>query len=151
MSDFGDRLLAGIRAGILRRDYARCLKRLRRAAAGRKLRVVFYVSELAKWKGESLFRALEGSERFEPVIAVMNLTRQAGDPPDAQRRSLDEKLRFFRDCGRAVIGLLAQPTDALAGALVGALLAALVLVAWARSGIYLEYSFLAQTVAAVIG
>lgn len=49
---------------------------------------------------------------------------------------------------KLVNGLLAQPTDALAGALVGALLAALVLVAWARSGIYLEYSFLAQTIAA---
>ena len=103
MSDFGDRLLAGVRARILRRAYARCLKGLRRAATGRKLRVVFYVSELAKWKGDSLFRALKGSRRFEPVIAVMNLTRQAGDPPDAQRRSLDEKLRFFRDRGRAVI------------------------------------------------
>lgn len=72
-------------------------------AAGRKLRVVFYVSELAKWKGDSLFRALERSARFEPVIAVMNLTRQADDSPDAQRRSLDEKLRFFRDRGRTVI------------------------------------------------
>ena len=48
---------------------------------------------------------------------------------------------------KLVNGLLAQPTDALAGALVGLVLAALLLVAWARAGVYLEYSFLAQALA----
>ena len=51
---------------------------------------------------------------------------------------------------KLVNGLLAQPTDALAGALVGLALAALLLVAWAHAGVYLEYSFLAQTLASCL-
>ena len=51
---------------------------------------------------------------------------------------------------KLVNGLLAQPTDALAGALVGLALAALLLVAWAHAGVNLEYSFLAQTLASCL-
>ena len=47
--------------------------------------------------------------------------------------------------------LLAQPSDALLGCLLGVLLAALVLLAWARSGAYLEYSVLAPGLAGHVG
>ena len=47
--------------------------------------------------------------------------------------------------------LLAQPSDALLGCLLGVILAALVLLAWARSGAYLEYSVLAQGLAGYVG
>lgn len=50
---------------------------------------------------------------------------------------------------KTVNGLLAQPSDALFGFLTGALTAALVVFAWAYSGIYLEYSNLASYVAEV--
>ena len=52
---------------------------------------------------------------------------------------------------KLVNGLLAQPTDALLGAAIGALLGGLLLVAWAYSGIYLEYSNLAREVATYVG
>ena len=48
---------------------------------------------------------------------------------------------------RLVNGLLAQPSDALFGCLVGLAIAAAVLVGWAWSGLYLDYSNLARTVA----
>lgn len=48
---------------------------------------------------------------------------------------------------KAVNGLLAQPSDALFGFLTGVFSAALVVLAWAYSGIYLEYSNLASYVA----
>ena len=52
---------------------------------------------------------------------------------------------------KLVNGLLAQPTDALLGAAIGAGLGVLLLVAWAYSGMYLEYSNLAREVAAYVG
>ena len=52
---------------------------------------------------------------------------------------------------KLVNGLLAQPTDALLGAAIGALLGGFLLVAWAYSGMYLEYSNLAREVAAYVG
>lgn len=51
---------------------------------------------------------------------------------------------------KLVNGLLAQPSDAIFGFLIGAALGILVLVAWAYSGAYLEYSTLAQEAAAYV-
>lgn len=52
---------------------------------------------------------------------------------------------------KLVNGLLAQPSDALFGLLIGVGCGAAVLVAWACSGLYLEYSNLAKTLAAYVG
>ena len=51
---------------------------------------------------------------------------------------------------KLVNGLLAQPSDAIFGFLVGAALGVLMLVAWAYSGAYHEYSFLAKEAAAYV-
>lgn len=51
---------------------------------------------------------------------------------------------------KLVNGLLAQPSDAIFGGLLGAALAALALVGWAQSGVYLEHSTLARELAAVL-
>lgn len=52
---------------------------------------------------------------------------------------------------KLVNGLLAQPSDAILGALVGAALGATVIIIWAYSGLYPEYSTLVRTVAAYVG
>ena len=51
---------------------------------------------------------------------------------------------------KLVNGLLAQPSDAIFGFLIGAALGALVIVAWAHSGAYLEYSTLAKELSAYV-
>ena len=51
---------------------------------------------------------------------------------------------------KLVNGLLAQPSDAIFGALIGVALGALILVVWAYSGAYLEYSHLAKEAAAYV-
>ena len=51
---------------------------------------------------------------------------------------------------KLVNGLLAQPSDALLGALTGASLGVLLLVGWALSGMYLEYSNLATFAAGLL-
>ena len=51
---------------------------------------------------------------------------------------------------RLVNGLLAQPSDAIFGFLIGAALGVLILVAWAYSGAYLEYSTLAKEASAYV-
>ena len=48
---------------------------------------------------------------------------------------------------KLVNGLLAQPSDALFGMAIGALCGVVVLVAWASSGLYPEYSNLVKAVA----
>lgn len=51
---------------------------------------------------------------------------------------------------KLVNGLLAQPSDAILGFLIGAALGVLVLVAWAHSGLYTEYSHLAKELSAYV-
>ena len=51
---------------------------------------------------------------------------------------------------KLVNGLLAQPSDAIFGFLIGAALGVLILLAWAYSGAFLEYSSLAQQVASYV-
>jgi len=51
---------------------------------------------------------------------------------------------------KLVGGLLAQPSDAVFGLLIGASVGILLLLAWAHSGIYLEYSNLAREAAAYV-
>ena len=51
---------------------------------------------------------------------------------------------------KLVNGLLAQPSDAIFGLLIGTVFGVLILVAWAYSGAYLEYSHLAKEVAAYV-
>ena len=51
---------------------------------------------------------------------------------------------------KLVNGILAQPSDAIFGFLIGASLGVLLLVAWAYSGAYLEYSTLAKEASAYV-
>ena len=51
---------------------------------------------------------------------------------------------------KLVNGLLAQPSDALFGLLAGVAFGVLLLVIWAYSGVYLEYSVLASEVSAYV-
>ena len=51
---------------------------------------------------------------------------------------------------KLVNGLLAQPSDALFGFVVGALIGALIIAVWAKLGICLEYSNLASALSAYL-
>lgn len=51
---------------------------------------------------------------------------------------------------KLVNGLLAQPSDAIFGLLIGAAFGAAALFAWAHSGLYLEYSYLAKELSAYV-
>ena len=51
---------------------------------------------------------------------------------------------------KLVNGLLAQPSDAIFGFLIGAVIGAVALFAWAHSGLYLEYSHLVKELSAYV-
>ena len=108
-----------------------------------------------------LFRGLSGTIAFVLASAVASFVGSFGWTWSA---SLTD-VAWQRGCGvlvatlvafgivracvkRLVHGLLAQPSDALFGMLAGAALGAVVVVAWAWSGLYLEYSRIVQEVSA---
>lgn len=100
-----DRLLLFVRAFLVRLSHRRVLVRIRKAAGRRKLKVVFLVSEIEKWKGQSVYDQLSRSPAFEPLIAVMELTRFANLPIAELKARAEKKLAYFRSRGMSVVDI----------------------------------------------
>lgn len=85
-----------------RRNYPVALERVRgKFRRGEKLNVLFVVTEVAKWKAQSLYDAMEKSGRYRPMICVSK--------PDASRcalgdegRVVEEVRTYFKDKGMHV-------------------------------------------------
>lgn len=95
------RVVATTRA---RFGYRKSLKRLRAAYETRKLRVAFIVSELPKWKGQSVYDLMKESLAYEPFMAVI--------PSGAELECLDssgveravrQKVDYFKDRHMSVV------------------------------------------------
>ena len=110
-----------------------------------------------------LFRGFSGTLAFFIACAAAAVTGAFGWPysasftPVAWMRAAGTLVAVLLAFGivrlivkRLVNGLLAQPTDAIFGFLVGAAFGAAVLIGWAYSGFHLEYSNLATEVAKVL-
>ena len=54
----------------IRRTYAKIVKRIRRYPRDRKIRVLFWVYETAKWKAQSLYDEMKDSSDFEPIMVL---------------------------------------------------------------------------------
>lgn len=55
---------------LCRQKYKRTLHRLRSAPKREKLLVMFLVGEPAKWKCQALYKAMEASELFDPIVGL---------------------------------------------------------------------------------
>ena len=58
----------------MRQNYAKIVNRIRHYPKDRKIRVLFWVYETAKWKAQSLYDEMKASSDFEPII-VLSVTR----------------------------------------------------------------------------
>ena len=64
------KFLFAFRTWRCRLRYAKQLRRIRHKDKGEKIKVLFIVSEIAKWKEQKLYEAMEQSGIFEPVIGL---------------------------------------------------------------------------------
>ena len=58
--------------------YRRLAKAAKRKLRNEKIRVLFIVSEIAKWKEQSLYEAMEQSGEFYPVVGISAWNKQSG-------------------------------------------------------------------------
>ena len=58
----------------IRRNYAKIVQRIRSYPSDRKIRVLFWVYETAKWKAQSLYDEMKASRDFEPIM-VLSVTK----------------------------------------------------------------------------
>lgn len=82
----------------LQKRYFKIANKLRTKS---KIRVLFLVSEISKWKAQSLYDLMEKSERFEPVIAITLLTG-AHLGVDKTRNNAEEMYNYFVQKGMRV-------------------------------------------------
>lgn len=61
--------------------YSRLLNRARAKPRNGKIRVLFIVSEIAKWKEQSVYKAMELDGEFEPIVGLSAWNRQAALTP----------------------------------------------------------------------
>lgn len=94
-----------VRILYLRYRYQRTLKYLRKCYGKRKMKIAFFVSELAKWKGQALYDLMARSTTFEPQIIVYLMTVEKGDSHAEQEIAIAAKVDFFRNKGLSVKSL----------------------------------------------
>ena len=58
--------------------YRRLGQAAKRKPRGEKIRVLFIVSEIAKWKEQSLYEAMEQSGEFYPIVGISAWNKQSG-------------------------------------------------------------------------
>lgn len=58
--------------------YRKLEKLARRKPEGEKIRVLFIVSEIAKWKEQSLYEAMDESSAFFPIVGISAWNKQSG-------------------------------------------------------------------------
>ena len=68
---------------FVRWNYRRALGRIRRRSG--KIRVIFPIHELAKWKLQGVFDIMRASEMFEPIIALSGADTDWASPRDVVR------------------------------------------------------------------
>ena len=81
---------------ILRLLYYIALMKKKRASKIRKIKVGFFVSEIAKWKGQSLYELMEKSDRYVPIILVYPTKVEARLDVLTQHKNTNEKIQYFR-------------------------------------------------------
>lgn len=78
-----------------KRNYEQQLRRLRRKPKGEKIRVLFIVGEISKWKEQKLYEAMEASGVFDPIVGISAWNRQL------EHRCSNEKLLAIHNAAEA--------------------------------------------------
>lgn len=82
--------------------YRRVIHRLKKRE-GRKVRVLFVVNEIAKWKCQALFEIMKKSESYEPIIAL-SAWNEIGMLTDAEIEKVFKRAEsFFAELGDTCI------------------------------------------------
>lgn len=79
--------------------YSRHIKHMQQKPCCEKIRVLFIVSEIAKWKEQRVYEALEKSGQFEPIVGLSAWNRQASLSVKELAAVFDRAEKFFAGMG----------------------------------------------------
>lgn len=76
--------------------YRRLARKAKKKPKDEKIRVLFIVSEIAKWKEQSLYEAMEKSGDFYPIVGLSAWNKQSGLSPE-ELNAVHERAEAFFD------------------------------------------------------
>lgn len=88
---------------VQRCNYALVLQRIRRYAGTRKIKVIFLVNEVSKWKAQSLYSLMEESPYYEPYIGLTLADIDWQLPQTEQNKKYFSNREYFRGKGMRII------------------------------------------------
>lgn len=84
-------------------NYAIDLQKVLQRAKGRKIKVIFLVNELAKWKTQSLFDLMDRSESYEPYIGLTLANIDWGLSYNDKMAKYEANKKYFLDRGMRIL------------------------------------------------
>lgn len=84
-------------ARVSRERYVSTFDKISGEYAKRKLKVVFPVSNISKWKVQSLYDLMEASGRYEPVVALTAMDIESELPAAEQRIIIEKNKSYFHE------------------------------------------------------
>lgn len=86
-----------LRSVVLKKRYSHVLSLLRSEYGKRKIRVGFLVSEVSKWKGQSLYNLMDNSDDFEPIVLIYPQPHDLKNSDVLVEKELANKLHYFEN------------------------------------------------------
>ena len=83
----------------MQQRYQSQLERVRQKFGKEKIKVLFLVSNLAKWKCQTVVDAMSNSENYEPVVALVPMDIEAAMPIEQKRRCFEGIRSYFASKG----------------------------------------------------
>lgn len=102
---FGCALHQFVESTKVRTRYGRRLRALRRKAQGQPAHVIFFVSDISKWKGQSVYDLMSRSSNYFPEIAIFPQDEEIAEGARYVRSSQEEKRSYFDSRGMKVRSL----------------------------------------------
>lgn len=84
---------------LARVHYWLLLNKVRITYGKRKLRVIFPVSNVAKWKCQSLYDLMQKSDKYEPIVALTPMDIEVDKSSEEQTEILEKNKKFFDERG----------------------------------------------------
>ena len=99
LSNLWENIRFAKRVFACKRRYAKVVRRIRRKPADEKIRVLFIVNEIAKFKCGKLFEEMRDSGIFDPIIALSAWNQQSFLTDDQLEEEFEQAERFFNKLG----------------------------------------------------
>lgn len=95
--------LAFLKRHTLQNRYQVQLERIQGKFGKEKIKVLFLVSNTAKWKCQSVFDIMQNSDNYDPIVGLVPMDIESSMPIESKRQRFSELMGYFKSKGMPCI------------------------------------------------